>query len=74
MAYTQTDLDNVEAAIRARIAGTALKSFSAGATSGAYDTMTLTELRTLRNDIAAEVGAVSGAFAPRTYAKDGGRC
>jgi hypothetical protein len=73
MAYTATDLANVEAAIRAIIAGTRTVSLSMGDKSIAYTAVDLPALRALRDEIRAEVGAAAGTFSPRTYARQGGR-
>lgn len=73
MAYTASDLTNVEAAIRLIIAGSRTVSLSMGDKSIAYTAANLNELRALRAEIAAEVGAAAGTFSPRTYAKQGGR-
>jgi hypothetical protein len=53
MAYTQSDLDNVETAIRNRISGGGVISYSIGSRSLRY--MDLSELRELRREIAAEL-------------------
>jgi hypothetical protein len=74
MAYTSTDLTNVEAAIRAIIAGTRTVSLSMGDKSISYTAVDLPELRALRGEIAADVGITAGTFLPRSYAKQGGRC
>ena len=63
MAYSQTDLDAVEAEIMSRITGGAVESYSIGDRSLRY--IPLSELRQLRAEIAAEVIAASGGA--RTY-------
>lgn len=73
MAYTSTDLANVEAAIRAIIAGTRTVSLSMGDKSITYTAVDLPALRALRGEIAAEVGIGAGTYLPRSYAKQGGR-
>ena len=73
MAYTSTDLANVETAIRAIIAGTRTVSLSMGDKSITYTAVDLPKLQALRGEIAAEVGIAAGTFHPRSYAKQGGR-
>ena len=73
MAYTQTDLDNIEAAIRAIIAGTRTVSLSMGDKSIQYTAIDLPTLRAMRDEIKAEVAAVAGTYSPRSYARQGGR-
>jgi hypothetical protein len=73
MAYTATDLANIEAAIRAIIAGTRTVSLTMGDKTISYTVVDLPELRALRDEIKAEVGAAAGTFSPRTYARQGGR-
>lgn len=73
MAYTSTDLTNVEAAIRAIIAGTRTVRLTMGDKSIEYSAVDLPTLRALRAEIAAEAGITAGTYSPRTYAKQGGR-
>jgi len=73
MSYTAADLANVEAAIRAIIAGTRTVQLSMGDKSITYTAAKLPELQELRKEIAMEVGAAAGTWSPRTYAKQGGR-
>jgi hypothetical protein len=73
MAYTQTDLDNIEAAIRAIIAGTRTVALSMGDKSIQYTAIDLPTLRAMRDEIKAEVGAAAGTISPRSYARQGGR-
>lgn len=73
MAYTSTDLTNIEAAIRAIIAGTRTVTLSMGDKSITYTAVDLPNLLKLRDLIKYEVGVASGAYSPRTYAKQGGR-
>ena len=73
MAYTSTDLTNIETAIRAIIAGTRTVSLSMGDKTIYYTIVDLPALRALRNEIKAEVGAAAGTYSPRSYAKQGGR-
>lgn len=73
MAYTSTDLANVEAAIRAIIAGTRAVSFTLGDKSFTYTAADIKTLQALRSDIKAEVGVAAGTCSPRTYARQGGR-
>jgi hypothetical protein len=53
MAWTQANLDAVEAAINARIAGGAVNSYGVGGRNLQY--MKLEELRALRHEMAAEI-------------------
>jgi hypothetical protein len=69
MAYTTTDLTNIEAAIRTFIAGTRVGQVNIGDHLIKYADVTLSELKTLKADIQAELGS----FRPRTYARHGGR-
>lgn len=73
MAYTATDLANIEAAIRAIIAGTRTVSLSMGDKSISYTLVDLPALRALRDEIKTEVGAAAGTYSPRSYARQGGR-
>ena len=73
MAYTSTDLTNVETAIRAIIAGTRTVSLSMGDKTIEYSAVQLPQLQALRAEIAAEVGLAAGTFSHRTYARQGGR-
>ena len=73
MAFTSSDLTNVETAIRAIIAGTRLVSITVSDKSWTYTAAELPILQKLRNDIAYEVGLTAGTYRPRTYAKNGGR-
>ena len=73
MAYTATDLDNIEAAIRAIIAGTRTVSLSMGDKSITYTAVDLPVLRAMRDEIKAEVAAAAGTYRPRSYARQGGR-
>ena len=73
MAYTATDLENIETAIRAIIAGTRTVSLSMGDKTIYYTIVDLPALRALRDEIKSEVGISEGTFSPRTYARQGGR-
>jgi len=73
MAYTSTDLTNVETAIQAIIAGTRTVSLTMGDKTIEYTAVKLPELQALRTEIAMEVGMAAGTYASRTYAKQGGR-
>jgi hypothetical protein len=73
MAYTATDLTNIEAAIRAIIAGTRTVRLSMGDKAIEYTAVDLPNLQKLRTEIEMEVGISSGSYAPRTYARQGGR-
>lgn len=53
VAWTQSDLDNIDTAIRARISGGGVISYSIGNRSLQY--MKLSELRDLRREIADEI-------------------
>lgn len=59
MAWTQTDLDNVEAAIRARLTGGAVSRYSIEGRSLEY--IPLKELYELRNRILREINASTTA-------------
>jgi hypothetical protein len=69
MAYTTTDLSNIEAAIRTFISGTRVGQVSIGDHLIKYADVTLSDLKNLKADIQAELGS----YRPRTYAKQGGR-
>jgi hypothetical protein len=73
MAYTSTDLTNIETAIRALIAGTRTVSLSMGDKAIQYTAVDLPALIALRDQIKTEVGAAAGTFHPRSYARQGGR-
>lgn len=57
MAFTQTDIEAVETAIRARISGGAVNRYAIGTRNVEY--MTLAELQTLRNQMKNEVSRAS---------------
>jgi len=71
MAYTETDLTNVEAAIRALMSGTRKVSFSMGDKSVTYAQTDLDELRELKHDILGEVQTV--AARPRFFLASTGK-
>ncbi len=73
MAYTSTDLANIDIAIRAIIAGTRTVSLTMGDKTIQYTAVKLPELQALRTEISMEVGMAAGTYASRTYAKQGGR-
>lgn len=73
MAYTADDLTNIETAIRALIAGTRTVALTMGDKSISYEKSDLPALTKLRAEIRYEVGLAAGSYAPRTYAKQGGR-
>ena len=73
MAYTATDLLNIETAIRALIAGDRTVSVSISDKSIAYERSDLPALSALRDEIKAEVNLTAGTYVRRTYAKQGGR-
>lgn len=73
MAYTQTDLDNIENAIRTIISGTRTVSLSMGDKMIAYTAVDLPTLQKMRDAIKYEIGIAAGTYFPRTYAKQGGR-
>lgn len=70
MAYTQTDLDNLDQAIVKFGLGKRKGQVTIGDHSTRFADVTLKELQDLRGIIAA---AVTPGFFPRTYAKNGGR-
>lgn len=74
MAWTATDLANIEEAIRALVAGSRTVSLTMGDKSIAYEKSDLAALIRLRDGIKYEVGLAAGTYSPRTYAKQGGRC
>jgi hypothetical protein len=59
MAYTQIDLDNVEAAIAAIVAGERVVSVAIDGDTIQYQQTDENKLRTLRRDIMAEIQAGS---------------
>lgn len=63
----QTLLDNVEAAINARLTGGAVQSYSIGGRNLQY--ITLSELKKLRDDLKREIASESGGT--RNFAKFG---
>ena len=73
MAFTATDLTNIEAAIRAIVAGTRKVSMTMGDKAFQYTASDLPTLYKLRTAVEYEVGLAAGTYAPRTYAKNGGR-
>lgn len=73
MAWTETDLENIETAIRAIIAGTRKVSATIGDKSFQYTAADLPTLYKLLAIVTYEIGLAAGTYAPRTYAKDGGR-
>lgn len=73
MAYTATDLENIETAIRKLITGTRVVSYSGFGRTINYTPADLPMLQKMRDTIASELGLSSGTFCHRTYAKQGGR-
>jgi len=73
MAFTQTDLTNLEAAIMAKATGDREVSFSSADKSVNLSDASLKELQELRSRIIFEIGLANGAYSPRTYARQGGR-
>jgi len=71
--YTQTDLQNIEQAIRDIIDGKRTVSLSMGDKAITYTKTDLAELRQLRNEIAFEVGCQARRYSPRVYAAQGRR-
>jgi len=69
MAYTTSDLTNIETAIRTFISGARVGQVSIGDHMIHYADVTLADLKELR----AEIQASLGSFRPRTYARQGGR-
>lgn len=70
MAYTQTDLDNIDQAILKMGLGKRKGSVSIDGIAVQLSEVSLSELRELRSVIAE---SVSPAYSPRTYAGNGGR-
>jgi len=60
MAFTPTDLTNVQAAIMALAMGTRTVTVSIGTKTISYSQAQLSELRALREEIVAEVGSAGG--------------
>ncbi|MEI6315501.1 MAG: gpW family head-tail joining protein [Syntrophus sp. (in: bacteria)] len=60
MAFTPTDLTNVQTAIMALAMGTRTVSVSIGNKAISYSQAQLSDLRALREEIAAEVGSAAG--------------
>ena len=60
MAFTSTDLTNVQTAIMALAMGTRTVSVSIGAKTITFSQAQLSELRALREEIVAEVGSTAG--------------
>ncbi len=60
MAFTSTDLTNVQTAIMALAMGTRTVSVSIGSKTVTFNVTQLSELRALREEIIAEVGNASG--------------
>ena len=60
MAFTPTDLTNVQTAIMALAMGTRTVSVSIGTKTITYSQAQLSDLRALREEIVAEVGSTAG--------------
>jgi hypothetical protein len=73
MAYTSTDLTNVEAAITALVNGTRIVSVDIGGKTIQYAPAQLKDLLTLRDAIKIEISETASAPVTRTYVKDMGR-
>jgi len=73
MAYTTTDLTNIEAAIIAKATGDREVGFSSADKSVNLSDASLNDLQALRSMIKYELGLAAGTYRPRTYAKQGGR-
>jgi hypothetical protein len=69
MAYTQTDLDDVNAAIKAYVLGRRVEQVGLSDKSVRYAAAKLSELYALKSQIELELGNV----VLRAYAKNGGR-
>jgi len=74
MAFTESDLASVEAAIIAKASGSTVKqvTLSNGMTE-IKDTTLMADLMTLRGLIRMELGIAAGTVYNRTYAGNGGR-
>lgn len=70
MAYTQTDLDNIDQAILKMGLGKRKGSVTIDGIAIQFADVSLTELRGLRSVISESVGS---AYSPRTVARNGGR-
>jgi len=69
MAYTQTDLDSIDQAIKDFALGNRIGQITVGTDTVRYADVTLDQLQTLRRIVAASVSPVSS----RAYARNGGR-
>ena len=71
MAFSQSDLDNIDAALVKVALGTRITSISIGGDTTTFsDGASVTELQQLR---AAVAESLATSYSPRTYAKNGGR-
>lgn len=73
MAYTSTDLTNVESAITALVNGTRIISVDIGGKTIQYAQTQLKDLLTLRDAIKIEISETASTPVTRTYVKDMGR-
>lgn len=73
MAFTQTDLDNIDTAIVALATGTRVGSVTIGDHLIKYADTTLDAMRSLRQIVKADVEAAAANWSPRTFASNGGR-
>ena len=70
MAYTQTDLDNIDAAILNMALGKRAGRVTIGGHTVEYAAVTVDQLRDLRDIVAADLQT---SYSPRTYSRNGGR-
>jgi hypothetical protein len=70
---TQTDVDNLEAAIQLLHLGKSVGSFSSADKSVQFNLQKATDAEEWLERLKATVAMAAGTFSPRTYAKQGGR-
>jgi predicted RNA binding protein with dsRBD fold (UPF0201 family) len=73
MAYTAEDEETVKKALIALATGATKVSFSIGEYSATFAQTDFKKLEDFYNKIRWERGLASGAYSPRTYARQGGR-
>ncbi len=70
---TQTEVDNLDAAIQRLSAGTQGESLTIGERSFTYPKANLPDARDYLEYLKTQVALAAGTFSPRTLAKQGGR-